>query len=446
MLGIDEVPEAIQWHEGMLLAPQHFQQLSWRFEDLLHYHARQIDPFHWGLRRWPLKYDSGLLVGGRLRILELEAIMPDGLLALKGPDEEEALEVDLKPFIEEMTVKPMIVHLAIPNKQVASTGGDLRRYLSVDGRPTVDVNTGQDELVIPRLRPKFILHVGETPPHKFVSFPIAEVYYRNESFELTEFLPPTLEMSLVSPLGELCLSVTKVVRRKAVMWSEAARSPSLTTGAPLSLEGKYIIQALVVALPKLEAMLNTGKTHPFILYLALCDLAGHLAGLSEGMVPPEFSPYEHNNLRATFTQVTDYIHHMIQQAMPETYSPFPFSEGNGEFSLTVQPTWKGKSLILGVRVKPGLSEADVGVWMQGSLIGSEQDLPSLQERRILGVARERIDREGDLVPARGVVLFKLEQESTLFRSEEVLKIVNSDQHAKAVQPLEIVLYVKMQSS
>ncbi len=444
MLGIDEVPEAIQWHEGMLLAPQHFQQLSWRFEDLLHYHARQIAPFHWGLRRWPLKYDSGLLVGGRLRILELEAIMPDGLLASKGHDEDDALEVDLKPYIEELTIQPVKVHVAIATQKVASTGGDLRRYLSVDGRPTVDVNTGQDELVIPRLRPKLMLHVGETPPPKFVSFPIAEVHFRNESFELTEFLPPTLETSLVSPLGDLCLTVAKLVRRKAVMWAEAARSPSLTTGAPLSLEAKSLIQALVVTLPKLEAMLNTGRSHPFSLYLALCDLAGHLSGLSEGMVPPEFAPYDHDDLRATFTQVTEFIHRMLQQAMPETYSPFPFKEVSGKFNLTIQPSWPGKSLILGVRVKPGLSEADIGAWMNGSVIGPEEDLSTLQERRVLGVGRERIDREGDLVPARGVVLFRLDQESALIRSGEILTIVNTDRQAHTIQPLEIVLYVKMQ--
>src|SRR5436190_1813629 len=44
-----EVPGAIQWHEGMLLAPQHFQWLSLRQETLLQYHASAISPFHWGV-------------------------------------------------------------------------------------------------------------------------------------------------------------------------------------------------------------------------------------------------------------------------------------------------------------------------------------------------------------------------------------------------------------
>ena len=77
MIDAHDLPGAIQWHEGMLLAPQHFQQLSIRHEELLHYHLMMISPFHWGIRR--LKIDQVLLIEGTLRVQELEAIMPDGL-------------------------------------------------------------------------------------------------------------------------------------------------------------------------------------------------------------------------------------------------------------------------------------------------------------------------------------------------------------------------------
>src|SRR6185503_10016287 len=72
-----EVPPPIQWHEGMLLAPQHFQQLSLRHELLVHYHAAQVSPFHWGVRY--LEIDPVPLTDGILRVLDLEAVMPDGL-------------------------------------------------------------------------------------------------------------------------------------------------------------------------------------------------------------------------------------------------------------------------------------------------------------------------------------------------------------------------------
>ena len=56
------IVEAIDWHEGMLLAPQHFQQLSLRQEAMLSYHAAALSPFHWGVLR--LRID-GAAVGAR---------------------------------------------------------------------------------------------------------------------------------------------------------------------------------------------------------------------------------------------------------------------------------------------------------------------------------------------------------------------------------------------
>ena len=69
-----DLPEAIQWHEGMLLAPHHFQQLALRQEQLLHYHTMMMQPFSWGIRK--LRIDQVLLTAGTYRVLELEAREP----------------------------------------------------------------------------------------------------------------------------------------------------------------------------------------------------------------------------------------------------------------------------------------------------------------------------------------------------------------------------------
>ncbi|MDF1750691.1 MAG: type VI secretion system baseplate subunit TssK, partial [Alphaproteobacteria bacterium] len=81
-----ELPDAIQWHEGMLLAPQHFQQLAVRGEELIAYHTATSSPFHWGIRH--LKVDPVQLVSGIFRVLELEAVLPDGLIVthVQGED------------------------------------------------------------------------------------------------------------------------------------------------------------------------------------------------------------------------------------------------------------------------------------------------------------------------------------------------------------------------
>lgn len=443
MIGMDELPEAIQWHEGMLLSPHHFQELSWRFEDLLHYHVRQIAPYHWGLRRWPLQYDPGLLVGGRLRILHAEALMPDGLVVSYRYEEDEELELDLTSLTRELAARPHKVFLGVPSKKLGLDQGALSRYRSVDGKPVKDFNTGEDELIIPRLRPRLVLLLGEPPP-KYVAFPIMEVRFTNEAFEATSFIPPVLEVPLGSPLGEACLSIAQTIRRKVVHWAETVASPSLTVGSPLELEARTLIHHLVVALPKFEAIVHSGTAHPFSLYLALCELAGPLAAFGEGMIPPEFSPYDHNNVQSVLGEVMDYVQDMLGKAMPDAYSAFPFQLANDEFTLTIRPSWVGKPCILGVRAKPGFTESDIRIWMEDAVIGTESHLSSLHERRILGVERYVIEREGDLVPGRGVVLFTVNSQSPYFEPREELTVINTGPRRKAIRPLEIVMYVKNQ--
>ena len=154
MINARNLPEKIQWYEGMLLAPQHFQQSSLRHELLLHYHLNTISPFHWGVRY--LKIDQALLIDGTLRVLELDATMPDGLVVSCPHEEGNDLEVDLTPFAEEMKQSPLTVHLAVPAQMAGETitQGRLERYHSVEGKAVADENTGESEFSMPRHRPR----------------------------------------------------------------------------------------------------------------------------------------------------------------------------------------------------------------------------------------------------------------------------------------------------
>jgi type VI secretion system protein ImpJ len=69
--------DRIQWHEGMLLAPQHFQQESARVDALIGWQALVGQPAAWGVRR--LGVDEAHLTCGLLRIGALEAILPNGM-------------------------------------------------------------------------------------------------------------------------------------------------------------------------------------------------------------------------------------------------------------------------------------------------------------------------------------------------------------------------------
>jgi outer membrane protein len=66
----------IQWHEGMLLSPQHFQQESARADTLVAWQSLSANALAWGVKHFDI--DESLLANGLLRVNSLEAVFPDG--------------------------------------------------------------------------------------------------------------------------------------------------------------------------------------------------------------------------------------------------------------------------------------------------------------------------------------------------------------------------------
>ncbi len=443
MINSRDIPEAIQWHEGMLLAPQHFQQMSLRNEELLHYHTHLAAPYHWGVVH--LKVDPVLLVNGTFRIAELEAVMPDGLVVSHYAYDGQDIEVDLTAYTDDIKQAPVTIQLAVAaNKNpTGDSRAGLARMESVEGPSISDANTGEDELRIPRLKPRLSLLVTEKPPKKYSTFPIARIAYTNESFSQTDYIPPTLSVPVKSEVGKLCADIAKRLREKAAFLSQSLRSPSLALNAPLILENKHLIQSLVGTLPQFEAILYSGVSHPFPLYLSLCMLTGHVAAVSPSMVPPILTPYDHNDLLATFSQAQKFIFRAIDEGILEKYTAIPMQEENGEFTLMLQKKWVGTLLTIGVRAQPGMATDLVMDWLNEAVIGSESQIPSMQEKRILGPKRQKVEKVDEFVPAQDVLIASIKVDSKFIMPEEVLHIFNHDSSA-AQKPAEIVLYVKKQ--
>jgi type VI secretion system protein ImpJ len=462
MVDIRKIPPPIDWHEGMLLAPQHFQQTDQRHESLTAYHVSTFSPFHWGIM--DLKLDRPRLVDGTLKILALEAVMPDGLAVSFGesdPDnvsvsyyqneeeekKKETLELDLEPLKAKMERGSLIIHLAVASQKIGTSyfKGDIKRHESFDGIAIIDENTGDNELSIPRLKPKLkLLSEGESQIN-YVTFPIAEVTFQNQRFELTDFICPALSVRLRYPLGEKCSAIAKKIREKAEYLADQVNAPSSKTGMPLVLETKSMINNMVAPLPYYEAIINTDKAHPFNVYLALCMLAGSIAGLSKGLVPPTFDQnYDHNNLKDTFSQVLDYIDSLISEGVQEKYSTIPFrrQEELNSFTLNLKTEWIDKSLFFSVRGSGGTSEKELSNWVEKSWIGSESKIPTIREKRVRGAKRNQIERDKDIVPARGVVLFELFIDPEFIEPNQTLSIFHPTSMESSSAPSEILLHVK----
>jgi type VI secretion system protein ImpJ len=425
------VPQEVQWQEGMLLMPQHFQQLARRQEALLHYHASTVSPFHWGIRF--VSIDRARLPDGDFRVLEMEAVMPDGLVVTAWP--EDNLSLSLAALGDDAKVRPTKIHVAVTTQKHVPLSD---RY-EPDEVEVHDENGGGPGAKVSILRPKLQLLAGDDPSSKYSSFPLAEVEYRDETFRLTRYEPPWLHVPPGSTLYELGVSISSRLRGKAAYLADQVRAMSASIAGVQIAETKAMVHALVGELPAFEALLRSGAAHPFALYLSLCSLVGHVAGLSRALVPPLLEPYDHNDLFATFEQAQTAISRALSEGVHESYTTYQFILAGDTYRLRFDPEWMTRSLVLGVRSPAGAVGWETEKWMNATVIGGESKLLMLRERRRLGAQRKRIDADPDLAPPHGVTLFSLSPDEEFVVPGDELVLLNP---TGGRRPDEIVLYVR----
>ncbi|MFD1623368.1 type VI secretion system baseplate subunit TssK [Azospirillum griseum] len=436
-------PDPIQWYEGMLLTPQHFQQAWLRQDAVQHYHMARLSPFHYGVGR--LKVDPATLVVGIFRVLALDAVLPDGLIVTHPAEGAGDLQLSLVPHAEALKDAPATIHLAVPAyKPGSAAGGELARFRSVDGAPAVDENTGDNEQSMPRLQPRPILLIGEEVPQKYTAIPIARVVYRNESFQLTDYHPPCCAAGPESALVDAGRALAKRLREKASFLAGRMRAPGGAMQPAMLADSRHAVQCMVAGLPPLEALLGAGPLHPFALHGALCAVAGHVSTLGPGLLPPLFDRYDHADPLGSLRPVIDFIERMID-TVSESYATIRFAVDEAGFRLKIETPWLegATGLLVGVRLAPGQTEAEAESWMTDSLIASTGTMGVLRERRLRGAARARVERDDrlEVTPERGVLLFRITADPAFLEAGQVLEIANPNERHGGRRPSEIALFV-----
>lgn len=301
----DILPPAIAWHEGMLLAPQHFQQLALRGEGLAAYHALCADPLAWGVR----SVRFAAIEENRLTLERLDAVMPDGLIAklvsqrllIELTDEHEPLIKSGKALVFVTVAKAQTT----AGPYSSSAAADDARYHQVPGLEVADENgdATAGTVVIPRLQPHLKLFVGAEPPAEYTALPVARLERggKNNELRFGSFLPPLLDFSgaihfgTEGDIGQLVLSWCDKIRidlqnkriglASTLAGRPAAAAEPVSDEAPyralqtkmLLLETRQHLQAVTAGLPLFEAVLRSQPVRPYPLYLALCNLLGSLS-------------------------------------------------------------------------------------------------------------------------------------------------------------------------
>ena len=436
------INERIEWHEGMLLSPQHFQQLSGRLDSLVGWQTLAAAPFSWGIRR--LTFDNGLLPGGLLRLLELEAILPDGTAVQYSAANPEhgTLELSLAPYAEDMTNEPLNVYLTMPIATPARHRSAAVRFRSVAGAPVEDEVSDAEPANISRLLPLLALSAGSVPPGTHVHLRLGNVYKDNEVVRFGDVLPPLMEVTRDNPLWTSVAGLLGQLRGKAAFVAKQTAVPSSRVDDRLAhLELKDRLRSLLSGLPQTEAVLRTPHLHPLPLYWALCSLLASLSQLRPGGLPPVPMDYNHADPSSVFKPLLLALQDAVSEVSQE-YREHKFEFRHGAFETQLQPQWlSGPRIVVGLR---GQSDKDLVAWMESAIIGAQSVYPSLRERRVLGAVRTPIESADELGlrPGSGYLLYAIQTQAELTAAGEQLIIANANEGNTAQRPQEIVLFIK----
>ena len=139
----------VQWHEGMLLSPQHFQQEAESLRSAFAFHQALATPYGWGFET--LQIDESLLPAGRVRLLTARLVFPDGTAVWYDAQTDEELTLDLMAADAEFEAGPVDLFLRLAIQPQLNTPQRLGRYRPVVQAPIEDSVSEALPIDIPRL-------------------------------------------------------------------------------------------------------------------------------------------------------------------------------------------------------------------------------------------------------------------------------------------------------
>jgi type VI secretion system protein ImpJ len=434
-------PHRIQWHEGMLLSPQHFQQEGARLDALIAWQHLAAHPLAWGLRR--LELDEGLLANGMVRIKVLEAVMPDGMAVTWSAQDAHAqeLQLDLAPWAAQLEDGEVMVYLTVGYARTWRQPGQPSRFRPLPGQLEEDEVSEALPVDIPRAAINLALAAGALPSSVFVSLPLMTVQKDKEVFRRGPFVPPSLVLEANNELRQRAQALAAHLRSKAAYLVKQTSDPSSRVEDRLALlENRARLGSLVASLPVLEALLQAPGLSPYALYLSLCAQLGPLTMLRPGAVPIKLSPWVQADPRAAIAPLLDALEDLVGEVSQEWHTT-QFTTEAGRYVLVLDPAWTGPRLVVGLRGRP---ERDLVDWMTGAVIGSQAGWESLTDRRVLGAARQRIDDapELGLRSSAGYTLFSIDASEGLVVPGQPLVIGNLREIDAPQRPHEMVIFVK----
>lgn len=421
----------LQWHEGMLLSPQHFQYNDERNETLFST-TRQFHAYcSWGIVN--CQFDEALINQGLISISELNAIFPDGTMVdiALSKQEDNVLELDLKKLnLESATSFDVFLCISTQKKD---------KYTSKTYQGIEDENSADNVIDIPILQPKIFLN-----PHKCADnstgFVLFKINFDGKQFFNQSYMPPCCNVSLYQPFIKQISSIVLNLRKKA---QHLVNKNQYTNSVAISRDSQEILKPLISSICILEPLLGLSKIHPERLFENLVHVSSLLLPLNTAQVPsilPTYNQFSPHDSISFYLNVIEKNVAMIQQK----YTSIPFHQEDRLFYLHIQPGFfNDNQIFLGFRCGSSMTEYQLQQWIEESIIACDDKIDLVTTKRITGATRLPLQEQEatDLIPHNGTILYKINSSDEFIKIRQNLNIFNAGD-TPSKRPLDITLYVK----
>ena len=447
------LPDPVCWYEGMLLSPQHFQQNHIYWESQLKRYIVNTNAYFWGISEF--RFDEGRLLEGELDILRLVAIMPDGLHIDVDAERGDRLRLSLAESEDIGETGRVKIHLVVPIRVPGSASDNsmIQRYLSKDSDGVVDDNTGKDERIIQRLKPRLALQATESVGREYVSLPLLVICKPDRgSYQVGRYYPPLIAIAATEYLGKdalqrRCRKLAFDVRKKARQLAGLSEDGDERLGSIAAAKHRSWIQALVQELAHVELLADCATTMPLQLYQALAKMLGSISQLSADGIPPKLPAYDHSQSLLGFDRAIAYINEQVG-SVNLNYTTIVFTEErDGLFTLAFDKAWLAMDLVVELQPDNESNSETMANWFHACCIASISLHPELYKRRILGARAQRInsDEKTGVTPAVGHLLYRIKADKRFIRSGHRLGIRLMDNKLRNAKPKRIMLHLPHQS-
>jgi len=408
MDNFENLPDAVQWHEGMLLSPQHLQQNEIYWHTHLGHRLSCLTPHYWGVRRLKLKTTKP--VGGIVSIAQLECVLPDGgVVQFPGNYESPNLETDAGEICKKPGDKAWIWLIVNERGEGAACArNDQRRFDSLMPVNTRDENTEDGEAPVARIQVRISLHataVGDRRPATACSYPLLQIETDAQNhLHFSTYHPPLLQLGASAfhhgrSLQELCRKTVQDLWNKArELAGERGKDRPDEDAALMADDQRHlaIARGLASVLPTLEIAAASDSTHPDRMYEALALAVGQVAGIGSDPIPLRMSPYEHRDCMPQFQSVFQYIQSKLA-LVDARYDFLPFArlperDGYAGFARRV-PADGGDELLVEIKRGDGQSDKELEDWVKNAQIVAENMREDARTRRMRGAPRDLLGPE-----------------------------------------------------